>query len=118
MGMSFSIRCNFYLYDLLFIRLLYIINELFSYSPRSFPQRPPSTSRPSSGEQRRHRSDHLLPTTSSRNRSKHRSNSNDSRRSGSATRARSSSLTKRSPSPAGYYHFLFVFILFIHCISY
>ncbi|CAF3451190.1 unnamed protein product [Rotaria sp. Silwood1] len=72
----------------------------FSYSPRSFQQRPPSTSRPSSGDQRRHRSDHLLPTASSRNRSKHRSNSNDSRRSGSGTRPRSTSITKRSPSPA------------------
>ncbi|CAF4507161.1 unnamed protein product, partial [Rotaria sp. Silwood2] len=70
------------------------------YSPRSFNQRPPSLSRPSSGDQRRHRSDHLLPTASSRNRSKHRSNSNDSRRSGSGTRPRSSSITKRSPSPA------------------
>lgn len=75
--------------------------KLFSYSPRSFQQRPPSSSRPSSGDQRRHRSDHLLPIASSRNRSKHRSNSNDSRRSGSGTRARSSSATKRSPSPAG-----------------
>ena len=73
----------------------------FSYSPRSLQQRPPSLSRPSSGDQRRHRSDHLLPTASSRNRSKHRSNSNDSRRSGSETRHRSSSITKRSPSPAG-----------------
>ncbi len=74
----------------------------FSYSPRSLQQRPPSLSRPSSGEQRRHRSDHLLPTASSRNRSKHRSNSNDSRRSGSETRHRSSSITKRSLSPAGF----------------
>ncbi|CAF1460193.1 unnamed protein product [Rotaria magnacalcarata] len=76
--------------------------HLNGYSPRSFQQqqRPPSLSRPSSGDQRRHRSDHLLPTASSRNRSKHRSNSNDSRRSGSGTRPRSSSLTKRSPSPA------------------
>lgn len=74
---------------------------IFSYSPRSLQQRPPSNSRPSSGDQRRHRSDHLLPTASSRNRSKHRSNSNDSRRSGSETRQRSSSITKRSPSPAG-----------------
>ncbi len=73
----------------------------FSYSPRSLQQRPPLLSRPSSGDQRRHRSDHLLPTVSSRNRSKHRSTSNDSRRSGSETRHRSSSLTKRSPSPAG-----------------
>jgi len=73
----------------------------FSYSPRSLQQRPPSLTRPSSGDQRRHRSDHLLPTASSRNRSKHRSTSNDSRRSGSETRHRSSSLTKRSPSPAG-----------------
>ncbi len=72
-----------------------------SYSPRSLQQRPPSLSRPSSGDQRRPRSDHLLPTASSRNRSKHRSNSNDSRRSGSETRHRSTSLTKRSPSPAG-----------------
>ncbi|CAF1558156.1 unnamed protein product, partial [Adineta steineri] len=71
------------------------------YSPRSLQQRPPSSSRPSSGDQRRHRSDHLLPTTASRNRSKHRSNSNDSRRSGSETRHRSTSITKRSPSPAG-----------------
>ncbi|CAF1091318.1 unnamed protein product [Rotaria sp. Silwood1] len=74
--------------------------HLNGYSPRSFQQRPPSTSRPSSGDQRRHRSDHLLPTASSRNRSKHRSNSNDSRRSGSGTRPRSTSITKRSPSPA------------------
>ncbi|CAF4424618.1 unnamed protein product [Rotaria socialis] len=77
--------------------------HLNGYSPRSSQQqqqRPPSLSRPSSGDQRRHRSDHLLPTASSRNRSKHRSNSNDSRRSGSGTRPRSSSLTKRSPSPA------------------
>ncbi|CAF1082746.1 unnamed protein product [Rotaria sordida] len=69
--------------------------HLNGYSPRSFQQRPPSSSRPSSGEQRRHRSDHLLPTVSSRNRSK----SNDSRRSGSGNRLRSSSITKRSPSP-------------------
>ncbi|CAF4786446.1 unnamed protein product [Rotaria sp. Silwood1] len=74
--------------------------HLHGYSPRSFQQRPPSTSRPSSGDKRQHRSDHLLPTVSSRNRSKHRSNSNDSRRSGSGTRPRSSSITKRSPSPA------------------
>ncbi|CAF1168377.1 unnamed protein product [Adineta steineri] len=74
--------------------------QLNGYSPRSLQQRPPSSSRPSSGDQRRHRSDHLLPTTASRNRSKHRSNSNDSRRSGSETRHRSTSITKRSPSPA------------------
>ncbi|UJR23988.1 hypothetical protein I4U23_026954 [Adineta vaga] len=74
---------------------------LNGYSPRSLQQRPPSSSRPSSGgDQRRPRSDHLLPTASSRNRSKHRSNSNDSRRSGSETRHRSTSITKRSPSPA------------------
>ncbi len=87
------------------MKLLYLnegklIQEI-SYSSRSFQQRPPSLSPPSSGDQRQHRSDHLLPTASSRNRSKHRSNSNDSRRSGSETRHRSSSLTKRSPSPAG-----------------
>jgi hypothetical protein len=75
---------------------------LFSYSPRSLQQRPPSLSRPSSGDKRRHRSDHLIPTVSSRNRSK----SNDSRRSGSETRQRSSSNTKRSPSPAGEIIFL------------
>jgi hypothetical protein len=79
-----------------------LIKIFLSYSPRSSQQRPPSLSCPSSNDQRRHRSDHLLPTVASRNRSKHRSNSNDSRRSGESENLhRSSSITKRSPSPAG-----------------
>ncbi len=81
----------------------------FSYSPRSLQQRSPSLSRPSSGDQHRHRSHYLLPTASLRNPSKDRSNSNDSRRSGNETHHRSSSITKRSPSPAGKILFYFIF---------
>jgi len=93
------------------------------YSPRSSQQqqqqRPPSLSRPSSGDQRRPRSDHLLPTVASRNRSKHRSNSNDSRRSAaSESRQRSSSITKRSPSPAGSIHYSLSFVFFLNRIEF
>lgn len=109
-----SLQLNGYILNQIF-RKKYIYIFDFSYSPRSLQQRPPSNSRPSSSDQRRHRSDHLLPTTSSRNRSKHRSNSNDSRRSGSETRQRSSSITKRSPSPAGINFIFFYFSLFEIC---
>ena len=68
------------------------------------------------GDQRRHRSDHLWSTTSSRNRSKHRSYSNNSHGSGSGTRPRSSSLTKRSPSPAGYISFMFLRLFIFYFI--
>jgi len=90
------------------MKLLYLnegklIQEI-SYSSRSFQQRPPS-----SGDQRRHRSDHLLPTASSHN----RSNSNDSHRSGSEIRHHSSSLTTRSPSSAAKIFLYFSFLVFI-----
>jgi hypothetical protein len=95
------------------MKLLYLnegklIQEI-SYSSRSFQQRPPSLSPPSSGDQRQHRSDHLLPTASSHN----RSNSNDSHRSGSEIRHHSSSLTTRSPSPAAKIFLYFSFLVFI-----
>jgi hypothetical protein len=63
--------------------------QLNDYSPRSSQQQSLSLSRPSSGDQRQHRSDHLLQTATSRNPSIHRSDANDSRSNDNGTAHRS-----------------------------